>query len=122
MLFLADECCHAAIVAALRAAGHDVVHVQETQPGITDDAVVAAAAADKRILITEDKDFGELVFRQGAVLPGLILLRLTAVEPQRKAERLLAAISAHPERLNGHHLVVLDASVRWRPLLAAIRK
>lgn len=122
MLFLADECCHAAIVAALRAVGHDVVHIQETQPGITDDAVIAAAAAEKRVLITEDKDFGDLVFRQGATLPGLVLLRLTTAEPERKAERLLTVIATHPERLGGHHLVVLDASVRWRPLLAAIRK
>jgi predicted nuclease of predicted toxin-antitoxin system len=120
MQFLADECCHALIVTALRAAGHDVVHIQETQPGVSDDVVIAAAAADQRILITEDKDFGELVFRQRVTVPGLILLRLTTADPQRKAERLLTAITAHSERLNGQHLVVLDSSVRWRPLLAAI--
>jgi len=53
-------------------------------------------------------------------VPGLILLRLTTADPQRKAERLLTAITAHGERLHGQHLVVLDSSVRWRPLLAAI--
>lgn len=120
MLFLADECCHAVIVAALRAAGQDVAHVQETHRGAADEAVIALAAAEKRILITEDKDFGELVFRQGVSVPGLVLLRLTTTDPRRKAERLVGVVAAHAERLIGQHVVVLDSNVRTRPLLAVI--
>src|SRR5882724_6473101 len=117
-MFLADECCHAVIVAALRAAGHDVAHIQETHRGATDEAVIALAAAEQRILITEDKDFGELVFRKGISVPGLVLLRLATADPRRKAERLLSVIAAHAERLSGQHVVVLDTNVRIRPLLA----
>lgn len=120
MLFLADECCHAVIVTALRAVGHDVAHIQETHRGAADEAVIALAAAEKRILITEDKDFGELVFRQGVSVPGLVLLRLTTADPRRKADRLLSVIAAHAARLIGQHVVVLDTNVRIRPLLAVI--
>lgn len=120
MRFLADECCHAAIVAALRAAGHDTTHIQEIDCGAPDEAVLARAAAEDRILVTEDKDFGELVVRQGASVPGLVLLRLTTVDPLRKAERLLHAIEAHGDLMKGHHVVVLDASARLRPLLTSV--
>jgi hypothetical protein len=60
------------------------------------------------------------VLRQRVAVPGRVLLRLTTADPQRKAERPLKVITAHGEQLDGQHLVVLDSSVRWRPLLAAI--
>jgi predicted nuclease of predicted toxin-antitoxin system len=55
MKLLADECCDAGLIAALRADGHDLLYVLESLRGVTDD--------EERILITEDKDFGELVHR-----------------------------------------------------------
>jgi predicted nuclease of predicted toxin-antitoxin system len=64
MRFLADEGVDAAIVSALRSDGHDIQWMAEELEGSTDDVVLDAAARDARILITEDKDFGELVFRQ----------------------------------------------------------
>jgi hypothetical protein len=60
---LADEGVDAAIVTRLRSDGHDVVYVAELSPGITDEAVLELANANERILVTTDKDFGELVFR-----------------------------------------------------------
>ena len=63
MRLLADEGVDAAIVARLRFDGYDVVYVAELSPGITDDAVLELANAEERILMTADKDFGELVFR-----------------------------------------------------------
>ena len=65
MKFLADECCDASLVSALRADGHDVLYVLETFPGTSDDAILDRAFAEHRILLTEDKDFGELVYRLG---------------------------------------------------------
>jgi predicted nuclease of predicted toxin-antitoxin system len=61
--FLADECCDAGIVASLRASGHDVSYVPEQQAGVSDDEVLQTAFLESRILLTEDKDFGELVCR-----------------------------------------------------------
>ncbi len=68
MRFLADESCDFSIVRALRGAGHDVVAVAEQSGGIPDDVVIELARADSRVLLTEDKDFGQLVFPR---LPGL---------------------------------------------------
>lgn len=62
MRFLADESCDFAVVRALRAAGHDVRAVAEAMPGGDDEDVIALAARDHRLLLTEDKDFGQLVF------------------------------------------------------------
>jgi predicted nuclease of predicted toxin-antitoxin system len=75
MRFLADECIDAAIVGRLRAAGHDVRYVAESDAAADDDAVLRLAVDEARILLTEDKDFGEIVLRS---LPatGVILLRI----------------------------------------------
>ena len=62
MRFLADESCDFAAVHALRMAGHDVVAVSEFARGAEDTTVVDAARSQRRILLTEDKDFGQLVF------------------------------------------------------------
>lgn len=58
MRFLADECCDAALVHVLRAKGHDVLYVVETQSGADDDTILARAFSEHRVLLTEDKDFG----------------------------------------------------------------
>jgi predicted nuclease of predicted toxin-antitoxin system len=57
---VADESCDFSIVLAIRAAGHDVVSIMETMPGVDDERVIAVATSDKRLLLTEDKDFGQL--------------------------------------------------------------
>jgi predicted nuclease of predicted toxin-antitoxin system len=62
---LADECCDALVVAGLRQYGHDVLFVPEVARGAHDETVLSRAAADARIVLTEDKDFGELVVRLG---------------------------------------------------------
>ena len=63
MRCLIDECCDAGIVSLLRKDGHDVLYVLEANPGISDDEILMEAFSQNRILLTEDKDFGELVFR-----------------------------------------------------------
>jgi predicted nuclease of predicted toxin-antitoxin system len=71
-----DEGVERPIVDTLRADGHDVSYIAELQPGIGDDEVFAIAEADAAIVVTTDKDFGELVFRQGLAHHGVVLLRL----------------------------------------------
>jgi predicted nuclease of predicted toxin-antitoxin system len=75
MRFLADESCDFRVVRALRSAGHDVVAVIEIAPGSADQEVLSAAVADDRIFITEDRDFGQLVFASHASSCGVILIR-----------------------------------------------
>ena len=65
MNFLADECCDTTLVQDLRADGDDVVYVLESLRGANDDDILARAFAENRLLLTEDKDFEELVYRLG---------------------------------------------------------
>jgi len=77
MRLLANENFPAAAVNALREKGHDVTWIRTEAPGINDKSVLARAQRESRILITFDKDFGELAFR--SLLPaasGVILFRL----------------------------------------------
>jgi len=62
MNFLADESCAGPVIRALREAGHDVVAIAEVAKGATDEQVLERALNEKRVLITEDRDFGELVY------------------------------------------------------------
>jgi predicted nuclease of predicted toxin-antitoxin system len=62
MRLIADESCDFRLVRSLRSAGHDVIAVAETQAGIDDDDVIHRARSERRLLLTEDKDFGHSCF------------------------------------------------------------
>lgn len=79
MKLVADENVDGPIVARLREDGHEVDYVAEMAPGISDDEVLDHANGRQALLITTDKDFGELVFRQGKLNAGIVLLRLAGV-------------------------------------------
>jgi predicted nuclease of predicted toxin-antitoxin system len=116
MRFLANENFPGAAVAALRAAGNDVVWIGTEAPGIRDQEVLSWAARDERILITFDKDFGELAKASG--LParcGVILLRLPMPRPDKVGERLADLIMARDDWA-GSFSVVEPGRVRMRPL------
>ncbi len=72
MNFVADESCAAPVIQALREAGHDVVAIAEVDKGATDEQVLAHALNEKRVLITEDRDFGELIYARGRSSAGII--------------------------------------------------
>ncbi len=92
MRWLADECVDASLVARPRDAGHNVVYMAEIAPAESDADVIARAQRDGRLLLTEDKDFGDLVFRRGRPVPGVVLLRVDPAMHVLKRERLAAAI------------------------------
>lgn len=116
MKVLADECCDAGLVNALRREGHDVAFVVESMRGASDSDVLRRAQQEGRILLTEDKDFGELVYRLHRRVPGIILLRFDPEERALKRSRLLAFLRQGPERLQ-QAFAVLDADkARIRPL------
>jgi predicted nuclease of predicted toxin-antitoxin system len=113
---LADECCDAGVVASLREAGHDVRYVLETDRGIDDVAVITSAASEERILLTEDKDFGDLVYRHGHPVTGVVLLRIDPSRRDYKWPRLNALIQRFGDRLAGNYTTVHEDRFRFRPL------
>lgn len=121
MRWLCDECVDAMLVEHLRRAGHDVVFAVEGARGAADDEIADLAARERRLLLTEDKDFGELAFRVRAAVPGLVLLRIDPRQRELKWHRLEAAITHFVEKLMGKYTVVEEARFRTRPLWIALR-
>jgi hypothetical protein len=120
MRWLADECVDAALVALMREAGHDVSYIAETAPSETDAEVVRRAYQETRILLTEDKDFGELVFLRQRPVPGIDLVRIDRGGHAAKWSRLKAAIERFGEALIGRSTVIEPTRFRFRPLLTVI--
>lgn len=117
MRFLADECCDAALVDALRSDGYDVLYAVETLRGATDDELLAWSFSERRIFLTEDKDFGELVYRLRRPVYGVVLLRFDIVNRALKVPRLRYLLEQEAERLSGAFVVLEVDKVRVRPLI-----
>jgi len=114
MNFLADESVDRQIVDALREDGHAVLYVTEMDPGISDNEVLDKAEKGSAILITADKDFGELVFRQHRITKGVILVRLAGLLPSKKAEIASIMIKKHLDAIQNAFSVILPNVVRIR--------
>jgi predicted nuclease of predicted toxin-antitoxin system len=114
--WLADECVDAPLVRQLRDAGHDVVYVAEVASGMTDREAIAQSHREDRILLTEDKDFGELAVRWRVPLPGLVLLRIDQGHRAIKWSRLDAAIQKLGEGMMAHYTIIDEVRFRIRPL------
>lgn len=121
MRLLADENFPGPVVRALRSLGHDIAYAKETMRGAVDGEVLRAAQAEQRILMTCDKDFGELAFGSG--LPahcGVVLFRLCGSDPVQDNERMVRVLEGRDDWA-GHFAVVTDTRVRLRPLPRAPR-
>jgi len=119
MRFLADENFPRDAVLVLRAAGHDVLYIREDAPGLGDRAVLAQAVALQRILLTFDKDFGEIAFR--AKLPaacGVVLFRLPMPRASDAGNRIAALLIQRTDWV-GQFAVIEPGGMRMRPLPAA---
>jgi predicted nuclease of predicted toxin-antitoxin system len=114
--WLVDECVDAALAMRLRAAGHEVVYMAEAAPATSDGEVMAQAQRERRLLLTEDKDFGDLVFRRGGQVPGIVLLRIDPAMHALKGRRLDAAIARFGDNLFGRYTTIEAARFRSRPL------
>lgn len=101
----------------MRKRGHDVLYVLETQPGRPDEVVLKQAYQERRILLTEDKDFGELVYRLKKPAAGIVLIRILVEERHRKWPRVKRLIEAYGDRLQGNLIIVGADRFRFRPLL-----
>ena len=103
----------------LRSRGHDLVWIEEETPGIDDQAVLSRATAEGRILLTYDKDFGDLVFRDKLKAPfGVILFRIRRDNrsPSEVAQIIINAVKSRAD-WTGHLSVIDDEDdIRPRPL------
>jgi predicted nuclease of predicted toxin-antitoxin system len=100
MRFLVDESCDFAVVRALRSADHDVFAIAEVSPREEDSSVMDRAVEDSRILVTEDKDFGQLVHARMQRTGGVIFIRFPA-----RARRSLPAAVVELVRRRGESLI-----------------
>lgn len=114
MNLVADENIDRRIVERLRHDGHVVDWVAEVSPSILDDAVLQLAVSRPAVLVTEDKDFGELVYRRGLSHTGVLLIRLEGLDNVTKAEVVSQAVRDNEAELPGAFAVVLPDLVRLR--------
>jgi predicted nuclease of predicted toxin-antitoxin system len=114
MKLLADESVERFIVERLRADGHTVVYVAEQSPSLNDDEVLDLANEQQSLLLTADKDFGELVFRLERVHAGVVLLRWLGISGKNKAELISEALRSHEAELVHAFTVISAGAVRIR--------
>ena len=114
MNLLADESVDKLIVDELRQNGHSVLYIAELSPSIDDETVLHQANQNRALLLTQDKDFGELVFRQGLVHIGVVLVRLAGLSPQTKATSVSTVLANHEDELLGAFSVISPGRVRIR--------
>ncbi len=116
MNFVADESVDRQIVERLRNNGHSVWYVAEMSPSISDDEVLQLANKDTAPLITSDKDFGELVFRQHLVSYGVILVRLSGLSTELKSNIVFSTIANHENEILGNFTVISPNRIRIRKI------
>jgi predicted nuclease of predicted toxin-antitoxin system len=122
MRFLADESCDFSVVRALRGAGHDVVAVSEVARRIEDTEVIERAVEESRVLLTEDKDFGQLVYAGAHKSSGVILIRFPPGARPSLPALVLEAVQRHEERLAESFVVLEPHRARVRPGWAASKR
>jgi predicted nuclease of predicted toxin-antitoxin system len=114
MRFLLDESTEYRVASFLRDRGHDVTAVAHDYPAaLLDEEVLEIARREERVLVTNDRDFGELVFRLGLPHNGVIFFRLPAATVDVKISQLERILASHADDLR-HFLVVGEKTVRVR--------
>ena len=113
MRFLVDECTGPAVAKWLREQGHEVFSVFDEAKGIADDQVLKEAASEGWILVTIDKDFGEMVFRERRLHHGVIFMRLSDERASNKIAVLEHLLRNYSDRLADHFTTVSETKVRF---------
>lgn len=114
MNLLADEGIDRQIIDALRKQGYSVGYIAEMDPGISDNDVLELANRERCLLLSADKDFGELVFRLHRLSTGVVLIPLAGLPPARKAEIVLEFIMKHFNELRESFSVITRTGIRIR--------
>jgi predicted nuclease of predicted toxin-antitoxin system len=116
MRLLADENVSRLVIERLRTGGIEVMSIGETRAGAQDKDVLKTANDEDCILITEDRDFGELVIRQRLGVRGMILLELDRLSNAAEADVVAAIVSTCGDKLSGNLVVIEPGRIRIRPL------
>ena len=117
MKFLANENFPLAGISLLREAGYDVAAVIEETPGAKDDDILARANREKRVIVTFDRDYGELIYKRNMPSPaGVVYFRFHPSTPTKPADYLLALLS-NGIQFEQRFTVVERDGLRQRPLL-----
>lgn len=113
MRFLVDESAGPSAAEWLSAQGHEVFSVYDSARGMDDNEIMKQAFNNNWILITNDKDFGEQVYRERKPHHGIVLLRLDDERAKSKIEVLKRLLHSHADRLPDQFTVVTEKSVRF---------
>lgn len=115
MKIVADEGIESKIVATLRQNGYNVLYIAESFPSISDTEVLQITLNESAILLTKDKDFGELIFKQKLTHMGIVLVRLGEnMSSIDKAEIVLKAFQKHSKEFERHFSVIDEEFIRIR--------
>lgn len=113
MRFLVDESTGPVVASWLHAEGHEVFSVYEEARGMIDDAIIHKAFTEHWILLTNNKDFGEKVYRERHGHRGVVLLRLANERAVNKVETRRRLLAAYAEQLADRFVVVTETRVRF---------
>ena len=113
MRLLVDESTGPAVARWLRGQGHEVFSVYERARGMSDDDIIRKAYDENWIVITNDKDFGKMVYRERRPHKGVVLLRLDDERAVVKVETVRRLLDNYPERLADNFVVVTERRVRF---------
>jgi predicted nuclease of predicted toxin-antitoxin system len=117
MLFLANENFPLTSIKILRNAGHNVESILEKIPGAKDLEVLKKAKKEKRIIMTFDRDYGELIYKYRKFPPpGILYFRLDPYTPEEPAEILLRIINKEKISIKGKFTVIQRNNIRQRAL------
>lgn len=112
MRFLVDECTGPTVAKWLRENGHEVFSVYEERTGLKDEQLLSQAVDEGWILITNDKDFGEMIFRERRTHRGIIFLRLADERAANKIAVLRRLLENYAEKLENQFVTVTETKVR----------
>ena len=110
--FLVDECTGRRLAVLLLRAGYDVIFVGDWKPSSSDEEVLKKAESESRILITDDRDFGRLIFRLKKPSTGVILIRTSTTDPNKRLDLLLKVLKRTDP--NGKFIVIKDGAIKIR--------
>lgn len=113
MRFLVDECTGSKVAEWLRSENHEVFSVFDEARGITDDEILSKVFDENWILITNDKDFGEMIFRERRNHHGIIFMRLDDERSANKIEVLRRLLENYIDKLAEQFVVVTETKVRF---------
>lgn len=112
MRFLVDECTGPVVAKWLKDLNHNVFSVYDKARGLEDKKIIEKANRDNYILITNDKDFGELIFRMKKKHKGVILLRLGNERSRNKIAVLKRVLKSYPDKISNNFIIATEKTVR----------